>query len=63
MKSRREPEKSLENKVELLGHYGGDLEHACSAWTSTSRNLSPEKLARIPKLLEMLAKARTSYSI
>lgn len=46
-----------ENKVELLGYYGGDLEHACSAWTSTSRNLSEEKKARIPKLLKMLAEA------
>ena len=44
------------NKVELIGCYGGDKEHAASAWTSTSRNLSPEKIARIPKLLNMLAK-------
>jgi thymidylate synthase (FAD) len=43
------------NKVELLGYYGGDLEHACSAWTSTSRALTDEKRARIPKLLADLA--------
>ena len=45
----------MENKVELLGYYGGDLEHACSAWTSTSRSLTEEKRARIPKLLQHLA--------
>lgn len=45
----------MNNTVELLGHYGSDLTHACSAWTSTSRNLSDEKVARIPALLRMLA--------
>ena len=44
-----------QNKVELLGYYGGDLEHALSAWTSTSRDLTEEKRARIPALLKMLA--------
>ena len=43
------------NKVELLGHYGSDLVHAQSAWTSTSRDLTEEKLNRVPKLLNMLA--------
>lgn len=43
------------NKVELIGYYGGDLEHALSAWTSTSRDLTEEKLTRIPTLLKMLA--------
>lgn len=43
------------NQVELLGHYGDDSVHASSAWTSTSRNLSQEKIDRIPKLLTMLA--------
>lgn len=43
------------NKVELLGHYGDDLIHACSAWTSTSRELTDEKIERVPKLLKMLA--------
>lgn len=44
------------NKIELLGTYGGDIEHACSAWTSTSRDLTDDKISRMPKLLEMLAK-------
>jgi flavin-dependent thymidylate synthase len=44
-----------DNTVELIGVYGGDLEHALSAWTSTNRELSEEKRSRIPKLLTMLA--------
>jgi len=43
------------NKVELIGWYGGDEAHALSAWTSTSRDLTEEKKARIPSLLKMLA--------
>ena len=43
------------NKVELLGFYGDDTVHASSAWTSTSRDLTEEKVNRIPKLLDMLA--------
>lgn len=42
------------NIVELLGHYGSDEVIACSAWTSTSRNLTEDKKARIPKLIDML---------
>ena len=42
------------NKVTLLGHYGSDEIIACSAWTSTSRNLTEDKKARIPKLIDML---------
>ena len=45
----------MDNIVELLGHYGDDLTHACSAWTSTSRELTDEKISRVPKLLTMLA--------
>ncbi len=45
----------MNNTVELLGHYGDDLTHACSAWTSTSRELNDEKIGRVPKLLTMLA--------
>ncbi len=45
----------MENQVELLGHYGSDLTHAQSAWTSTSRDLTEEKLGRVDKLLNMLA--------
>ena len=46
----------MKNKVELLGHYGDDLIHACSAWTSTSRELTDDKIERVPKLLTMLAR-------
>jgi len=45
----------MKNKVELLGYYGDDLVHASSAWTSTSRDLTEDKIARVPKLLDMLA--------
>ena len=44
----------MENKVELLGHYGSDEVIACSAWTSTSRNLTDEKRARVKSLINML---------
>lgn len=44
----------MKNTVELLGYYGNDEVIACSAWTSTSRDLSDEKRARIPKLINML---------
>lgn len=37
------------------GYYGGDITHALSAWTSTSRDLTQEKRARIPALLKFLA--------
>ena len=43
------------NKVELIGYYGNDQIHAQSAWTSTSRDLTEDKIERIPKLLSMLA--------
>jgi thymidylate synthase (FAD) len=43
------------NKVELMGYYGDDKIHALSAWTCTSRDLTPEKEERIPNLLSMLA--------
>jgi thymidylate synthase (FAD) len=42
------------NKVQLLGYYGSDEVIACSAWTSTSRDLTDEKKARIPRLIEHL---------
>jgi len=44
----------MNNSVELLGVYGSDKIHACSAWTSTSRNLTKSKLARIDSLIDML---------
>lgn len=43
------------NSVELIGHYGCDVTMAQAAWTSTSRDLSDEKLGRVGKLLTMLA--------
>lgn len=45
----------MKNSVELLGYYGSDQVHAQSAWTSTSRDLTEDKIGRIPKLLDMLA--------
>ena len=44
----------MKNTVELLGYYGSDETIACSAWTSTSRELTEDKKARIPKLINML---------
>ena len=44
----------IKNTVELLGYYGSDEIIACSAWTSTSRELTEEKKERIPKLIEQL---------
>jgi thymidylate synthase (FAD) len=47
----------MKNTVELLGHYGSDETIACSAWTSTSRELSDEKRNRIPQLIKSLWEA------
>jgi thymidylate synthase (FAD) len=44
----------MNNKVELIGYYGSDEIIACSAWTSTNRNLTEEKRGRIPNLINML---------
>ena len=44
-----------DNEVELVGYYGSDETHALSAWTSTSRNLTEKKRARMGKLIHMLA--------
>jgi len=41
------------NKVELIGFYGSDELMALSAWTSTSRELTPEKCERLPDVIEM----------
>lgn len=43
-----------DNKVELIGWYGGDEAIACSAWTSTSRELTEDKRKRIPALINQL---------
>ena len=45
----------MDNSVELIGWYGGDTVNACSAWTSTNRELTEDKKNRIPALLKMLA--------
>lgn len=42
------------NQVELIGYYGGDREHAMSAWTSTTRDYDTKK-ERMPALLKTLA--------
>ena len=44
----------MNNTVELLGFYGSDEVIACSAWTSTSRELTEDKKQRIPALIDML---------
>jgi flavin-dependent thymidylate synthase len=44
----------MNNTVELIGIYGDDEIIACSAWTSTSRELTEDKINRIPKLLNDL---------
>lgn len=44
----------MNNTVELIGTYGNDEIIACSAWTSTSRELTEEKKKRIPELLNDL---------
>jgi len=44
----------MKNKVELLGYYGSDEVIACSAWTSTSRDLTDDKRARVHNLIDTL---------
>ena len=44
----------MKNSVKLLGYYGSDEVIACSAWTSTSRDLTEDKKARVGKLIDML---------
>lgn len=44
----------MKNRIELIGHYGSDEIIACSAWTSTSRELNDNKRTRIPNLINML---------
>ena len=46
--------------VELLGIYGSDLQIAESAWYSTAKEVSPDKLERVPALIKMLAAERHS---
>lgn len=42
------------NTVELIGYYGDDTTIACSAWTSTSRDLTEDKKSRVGKLIKTL---------
>lgn len=44
----------MNNTVELIGYYGSDEIIACSAWTSTSRDLTEEKRERVEGLINML---------
>jgi flavin-dependent thymidylate synthase len=44
------------NTVELIGYYGSDEVIACSAWTSTSRELTEDKKSRIGNLIKTLWK-------
>jgi thymidylate synthase (FAD) len=44
----------MKNTVELLGYYGSDEVIACSAWTSTSRDLTEDKKTRVGKLIKDL---------
>lgn len=46
----------MQNTVELIGHYGSDNLIAQAAWTSTNRELTPEKEQRVESLLQMLYK-------
>lgn len=45
----------MENIVKLVGFYGSDETHACSAWTSTSAELNDDKINRMGKFLKTLA--------
>jgi ribosome-binding protein aMBF1 (putative translation factor) len=42
----------MKNTVELIGYYGSDEIHAQSAWTSTSRELTEDKVRYIRKNAE-----------
>ena len=44
----------MDNTVELIGIYGDDEIIACSAWTSTSRELTKDKKNRINQLINEL---------
>ena len=48
----------MNNTVELLGYYGSDEVIACSAWTSTSREISEEKRQRKERKEEMKKEER-----
>ncbi len=41
-------------KVQLIGHYGSDLQIALAAWTSTNRDLDDKKMSRVGKMISTL---------
>ena len=45
------------NSVHLIGHYGGDMEHALSAWASTLHEITAERRGRVGPFLRQLAEA------
>jgi len=45
----------MNNSIKLIGFFGSDETHECSAWTSTTREITDEKKNRVPQLLKMLA--------
>jgi flavin-dependent thymidylate synthase len=52
----------MHNTVTFIGSYGGDFTHAQSAWCSTNNEMTPDRIERIPKLLEMLVKGSDGKS-
>lgn len=42
------------SRVTYVGHYGSDLQIALAAWTSTSRELTEDKLSRVDKMITNL---------
>lgn len=44
----------MKNTVQLLGYYGNDTIICSSAWTSTTRDLSEDKIKRIPAMIRSL---------
>lgn len=44
----------MNNKVKLIGWYGSDEIISCSAWVSTSRDLTEDKKKRIPQMINRL---------
>lgn len=44
----------MKNSVKLIGFYGDDQTVACSAWTSVNRELTEDKIKRIPQMIDML---------
>ena len=53
----------MNNTVELIDWAGSDLSHGLAAWTSTSRELTPEKRARLKDHLFKLARAKKMHSV